>query len=137
MKTFTSLLLITFYLFGTLVLPLGDFSHIKDLPAMFRHCKATEDKDLNAVEFLFEHVSGLGQLVEETEHAFEGEEEDGDKPHAPVQFHFEQQQQIICFYHSIKVPAIKPIPSLPINMASNHKVYISDYISKIFRPPIA
>ncbi|HLP49379.1 MAG TPA: hypothetical protein VK154_00700, partial [Chitinophagales bacterium] len=119
------------------VLPLGDFSHIKDLPAMFRQCKATEDRDLNAIEFLVEHVSGMGQLIEETEHEFEAEEEDGDKPHAPVQFHFEQQQQIICFYHCIKVPAIKPLPALPLNTVPTHRVYISDYISNIFRPPIS
>lgn len=104
---------------------------------MFRHCQATEDKDLNAVEFLFEHVSGLGQLIEETEHEFEAEEEDGDKPHAPVQFNFEQQQQIICVCHSVKMPALKPLAALPVNPALTHKVYISNYISNIFRPPIA
>ncbi len=102
---------------------------------MFQHCKATEDRDLNVVEFLVEHVSGIGQLIEETEHEFE-EEEEGDKPHAPVQFHFEQQQQIICFHQSIKVPSIKPTLALSLNTVSTDEAHISDYISKIFRPPI-
>lgn len=106
------------------------------MPAAFQHCKATEDHDLNVFEFLVEHVSGVGQLIEETEHQFGEEEEDGDKPHAPLQFHFEQQQ-VICSHHQIKAPAIKPVPVTLVNAVINHKVYISDYISKIFRPPIA
>jgi len=43
---------------------MGDFAMLKDLPEMFRHCKATEDRDLNVFEFLTEHVSPIGQLIE-------------------------------------------------------------------------
>jgi len=134
LKKFASIGLVTFYLLGTLVLPLGDFSVVKGLPAAFQHCKATENKDLNVFEFLAEHVCGIGQLIEETEHEFELDK-DGDKPHAPIQFSFEQQQ-IICFYQQVKVLAIKPVSELLPVSVLNDKVYISDYISKIFRPPI-
>ena len=75
-------MVLAFYTFGTLCLPMGDFAMLKDLPEMFRHCKATEDKDLNVFEFLTEHVSPIGQLIEGAEHEAE---EDGDKPHEPIQ----------------------------------------------------
>lgn len=102
---------------------------------MFQQCKATEDEDLNVFEFLTEHVSGIGQLVEGIEHQFEDEEE-GDKPHAPIQFQFEQQQ-IVCTQQQVKTPVLKPIRLVNISHVVNDEVYISDYISKIFRPPIA
>ena len=101
---------------------------------MYKHCKATEDTDLNVLEFVFEHVSGIGQLVEGIEHDFEAEE-NGDKPHAPIQFSSEQQQ-LICFHQNIKLPAVKPIPLLSVNFVSSDNTYISDYISNIFRPPV-
>ncbi len=100
---------------------------------MFKQCKETEDSDLNVLEFLAEHVSGVGQLVEGNEH--DSDDDDGDKPHVPVQFHFEQQQ-IICIHQQVRTLIIKPLPTLPLNAVVNDKIYISDYISNIFRPPI-
>jgi hypothetical protein len=135
LKTTATIVFTLFYLLGTLTLPFADFSVIKDLPEMFRHCKATEDHDLNIFEFFTEHVSGLGQLVEGTEHEDE-EEEDGDKPHAPLQFHFEQQQ-IICINHYVKMPVVKPAPEIKSRVVLVNGVYISTYIANIFRPPIA
>jgi hypothetical protein len=42
----------SFYFFGNILLPLGDFSILPDLPKMYAHCKATEDKDLTLIEFV-------------------------------------------------------------------------------------
>ena len=46
MKNILQIFLITFYSLGTIFLPIGNFSVIGDLPKMYDHCKATEDKDL-------------------------------------------------------------------------------------------
>ena len=113
---------------------MGDFAVLKNLPEMFQHCKATEDNDLNVVEFLFEHVSGVGQLIEGIEHEFEADE-DCDKPHEHIPFRFEQQQ-IICVYQTVKAPAIKHLVTAIVCPVTDSKVYVSAYISKIFRPPI-
>lgn len=112
---------------------MGDFAMLKDLPEMFRHCKATEDRDLNVFEFLTEHVSPIGQLIEGAEHEAE---EDGDKPHEPIQsincgqitvFVISQFAfSITQFYHT----------NLKQHPIHNDTFFASDYISKIFHPPI-
>lgn len=128
-------LLLAFYFTGAILLPLGDLSILPDLPNMYTQCKATEDKDLNVFEFITEHVSGIGQLVAGLEHD-SGDDDDGDKPHTPVQFHF-QVQIIDCRVVVVQLPCIKqyaqPAAALPMQSAA----YVADYISKIFRPPIA
>ncbi len=134
LKLSSTILFTAFYLLGTFILPFGDFSVIKDLPGMFNHCKATEDTDLNVFEFLTEHVSGLGQLIEGNEHG-EEEGEENDKPHAPVQIHFEQQK-VICESQAVTAPAAKPLPLPELRALPTGIAYIADYVSAIFRPPI-
>jgi hypothetical protein len=127
--------ILSFYLFGTFILPLGDFSVIKDLPSMFRHCKATEDRDLDVFEFLAIHVSGMGQVIEGLLHFTP--DEPSDKPHAPVQFTF-QQQQIVAIVYQTKVPAVKPVsPVINFLCPTDNNLYTSDYTLSILRPPIA
>lgn len=113
---------------------MGDFSIVPDLPSMFRHCRATEDRDLNVFEFFTIHVSGVGQLIEGLQHFTP--DEPGDKPHAPVQFTF-QQQQIVAIVHQIQIPTVKPVAPVPNFSSGNDKsAYTSDYFLSILRPPI-
>lgn len=134
-KKFIFLFLLSFYLFGTLILPFGDFSILPGLPSMFRHCRATEDRDLDVIEFFAIHVSGVGQVIEGLQHFTP--DEPGDKPHAPVQITF-QQQQIVAIVYQIKVPAVKPVAPVPNLACTNDKNgYTSDYILSILRPPMA
>ncbi len=135
MKKAVNIILLAFYAFGTFLLPMGDFSLLKELPQMYQHCKATEDKDLSIFEFLTEHVSGIGQMMEATEHETD-QEEDGDKPHSPDQFHFKQQTAFYYYQEVKKSPPIKPTSLVKTKTELKDQVYISDYISKIFRPPI-
>ncbi len=116
-------------------MPMGDFSVIAELPGMYKCCKATEDKDLNVLEFFTEHVSGMGQLLEGIEHD-EEQDEANDKPHIPVQFHF-QQMQLVCIASDVKTSATYPVHQLIIPIPVEEKMYRADYISNIFRPPIA
>ena len=112
---------------------MGDFAMLKDLPEMFRHCKATEDKDLNVFEFLTEHVSPIGQLIEGAEHE---QEEDGDKPHEPIQSI--NCGQTIAFVISQFAFSITQFYHIDVKQHPIHNdtFFPSDYISKIFRPPI-
>lgn len=112
---------------------MGDFAMLKDLPEMFRHCKATEDRDLNIFEFLTEHVSPIGQLIESVEHE---PEEDGDKRHEPIQsIHCGQTIVFIISQSAFTVTQFYRIDAKqhPIH---NDTFFASDYVSKIFRPPI-
>ena len=126
-------MILAFYTLETLCLPMGDFSMLKDLPEMFRHCKATEDSDLNVFEFLIEHVSPIGELIEGTEH---GPEEDGDKPHQAIQSINSGHSIVFVipyFAFSIKkyYPIVVKQPAL-----HNDTLFTSSYIFKIFHPPI-
>jgi hypothetical protein len=112
---------------------MGDFAMLKDLPEMYRHCKATEDKDLNVFEFLTEHVSPIGQLMEGTEHE---SEEDGDKPHEPIQsISCGQTIDFVVSQFSFSITQFFRI-DVKVHPIHNDTFFASDYISKIFRPPI-
>ena len=135
MKSLFSLSILTYYLLGTLCLPLGDFATLPDLPQMFHHCRATEDADLSVSEFFLEHLSGLGGLIEGIEHE-EEEDEPDDRPHAPFQFHF--QYQVIAYTVShLPVLIAKPFPLKTLTAPVCNDLYLASYISSLFRPPIA
>jgi len=114
-------------------LPMGDFAMLKYLPEMFRHCKAKEDKDLNFFEFLTEHVSPIGQLIEGAEHE---PEVDGEKRHEPIQSI--NCGQTIAFVISEFAFSITQFYHIDVKQHLIHKdtFFASEYISKIFRPPI-
>ncbi|MBL7800988.1 MAG: hypothetical protein JNL95_09720 [Chitinophagales bacterium] len=133
MKRAINILVLAFYTIGTLCLPMGNFAMLKDLPEMYRHCKATEDRDLNVFEFITEHVSPIGQLIEGAEHE---SEEDGDKPHEPIQSI--NTGQTIAFFINQFSFSITPIYHIEVKKQPTQKdtFFASDYISKIFRPPI-
>lgn len=134
-KQSVNILLLAFYFFGVLCLPMGDFAVMKDLPQMYRHCKATEEADLTVCDFLFEHVSGVGQLWEGFEHEFIEPEEKGNNEHAPLPYSFEQQQ-IVCIYYSTKIPALRHFQTADTCVTAYTRTYVSRYMSSVFRPPM-
>jgi hypothetical protein len=66
-----------FLLAGTLLLPGGNFNLLRDLPAMYAHCKATEDKDLTPLDFVRDHLTCFDALVDDHPPA------DEQRPHSP------------------------------------------------------
>ncbi len=128
-----TIFLFAFYLAGVVLFPMGDFSCMKELPDMYRHCRDTEDPDLNVFEFLTEHVSAIGQLLEGADH---DDAEEDDKPHVPVAYH--SQLQVSYTVQRFVAKLDKPVIPIPRVFApATEQVYISSYIASIFRPPIA
>ncbi len=129
LKKVTYIFLLAFYSFGTLCLPLGDFSSLNDLPAMYQHCKATEHKDMTPIDFITDHLLNIDCLFDEHENG------DEQKPHTPIQFHHQQSQSFF-LTHEFKVTeshiAIIQV-SLPVYEEAN---YYSNFLSSVFRPPI-
>ena len=124
-----NIFLLAFYLFGTLCLPMGNFSVIQDLPQMYNHCKTTEDKDMTPFDFITDHLINIDCIFDKHNNG------DEQKPHTPIQFHHLQIQTTFIvqqFDSLIKKPMLL-ISKLPICLEI---CYFSDYISKIFRPPI-
>jgi len=108
---------------------MGDFSMLKDIPEMYRHCKATEDKDMTPLDFITDHLVNIDGLFDKHENG------DDQKPHTPIQNQHHGQTTIsFATYFSFSTIhfQIKEVnPSI-----SSDNFSPSDYISKIFRPPI-
>lgn len=133
LKRAFNIFILAFYTFGTLYFPMGNFAMLKDLPEMYRDCKTTEDNDLTIFEFLTEHVSPIGQFIENVEHE---PEEQGDKPHEPFQnITCEHTNIFVIYQFAFSMTQIYQI-EVKQHPIHNDVFFASDHISKIFRPPI-
>ncbi len=130
MKKAVVILLFSYYSLGTLFLQQGDFSVLSDFPAMFSHCKALEDKDMNLLDFITDHVLNLDSLFDKHENG------DPQKPHLPFLIHTANVSNII-FINSFQI--IKPPTVLGSRIYSMYvgSIYLNYYSPTIFRPPIA
>ena len=124
-----NLFLFAFYTFGSFCLPLGDFSLLGEIPQIYRHCKATEDKDMNPIDFITDHLLNIDGIFDKHENG------DEQKPHIPLQSHHHQLTTIsITNPFDFSINKFYPIEEKPsINWEESP---LSNYITKIFRPPI-
>jgi hypothetical protein len=119
-----------YFVFGTLLLPQGDFSTLADLPRMYQHCKETEDPDMDLCDFVVEHLLDIDDDKGEVQN-----DNDHEKPHQPIQFnHLSSPVSISVKQLAIKIeqPTVikceKPIIT--------DDIYLSDFPVDVFRPPI-
>jgi len=73
LKRFIFILTSVYFLMGNLLLPLGDFSALSQLPDMYHHCKTVEDPDMKLADFVTEHLLNLGEIFEENDEPDEHE----------------------------------------------------------------
>lgn len=129
LKKAVHIFLLAFYLFGTFLLPMGDFSSLTDLPSMYRHCKATEDKDLTPIDFITDHFVNIDGLFDKHDG------DDHQKPHERRHIG-EYNTQTVLFITTVlsflsQVAAVEsPLQVQPVRFSS------SDYTFRIFHPPI-
>lgn len=129
-KTLNIFLLI-FYSLGTFCLPMGDFSSLQDLPEMYQHCKATEDKDMTPIDFLTDHLINIDGLFDKHDNG------DEQKRHAPIQNQHNINTIAFHFYTTFKIKEIEIFFEKKINFFHYDNFIISNFKSKVFRPPIA
>ena len=129
LRQFTAVLILSYFTFGTLFLPHGDFSSITQLPEMYRHCKSTEDKDMTPIDFITDHLINIDCLFDNHDHG------DCQKPHSPFTFHHSTQQSFFNHY---------PFQWAFMNKSESGETQVritsgflsSEYVSRLFRPPI-
>jgi hypothetical protein len=128
LKTLTILLLF-YFVAGTMFLPEGDFSTLPDMPKMYAHCKAVEDPDMDLPDFITEHLLQIDGLF--------GHDipEPGDKPHQPIQFHH-QLVQIITAARQFNIELIQPVVIKSQLTVQVDQVFLSGYTGFVFRPPM-
>ena len=132
MKIILTNFLITFYSLGTIFFPMSDFSIIGNLPKMYDHCKATEDKDMTPLDFLTDHLINVDSLFDKHDNG------DTQKPHKSNDYPF--HHSITTFYQEIKVIEFKTprlsISTKVLNFNYKNSLYLHNPIFSIFRPPI-
>ena len=132
MKIILTNLLITFYSFGTIFFPMSDFSVIGNLPKMYAHCKATEDKDMTPLDFVTDHLINIDSLFDKHD---KGDEQ---KPHKSNDFTFHHSTTY--FFQEINTIAFKNIKLLISSTVLipdyENSLYFHNPIFSIFRPPI-
>ncbi len=131
MYKLSSIIVAIYFLSGSLLLPMGDFSTLCDLPKMYEHCKVTEDPDMDIPDFITEHLLDIDGLLGINE-----EHDENEKPHQPVQFHHQSIQiNFVSKFEGVNIPLLPS--SVTDKSVVRDKVYHSDYLDSVFRPPIA
>ena len=124
-----AVILLFYFMAGTIFLPEGDFSTLPDLPGMYASCKNTEDPDMDLPDFITEHlfeVDGLfGQDIPEP----------NEKPHQPVQFHH-QFVQVNYTARQFKLELQLPLADIQPAMPQQHELCLTGHTGSVFRPPM-
>jgi hypothetical protein len=113
------------------MLPMGDFSALKDLPEQYRHCRDTEDQDMTFIDFITDHLINIDCLFDKHENG------DKQKPHSPYQHH--HQSFSVSITHKYTTDRITK-PGFPEPKKLFAAVPSDDYSFQfsftIFHPPI-
>jgi len=130
MKKVAVIVILCYYLLGSMILPFGDFSKLGTLHGVYTNCKATEDKDLNVFEFLTDHVIDFDCFFDIHEEA--EEEEDHTRLYHEYSTNTNQIFHEYYTFHFNRRPDIEVI-SKP--LCSYNSMYTFQSITSIFHPP--
>src|SRR5437868_5797201 len=100
---------------------MGDFSALKDLPGMYRHCKATEDKDMTPLDFLTDHLVNIDGIFDKHDHG------DAQRPHNPPPTNY-APMQIFCLMTFSHVNFIKPLEEVELTINYTDNYCNSDFV---------
>jgi len=129
MKQIFAYFFVYFYLIGTLLLPMGDFSILVDLPQMYKHCKTYEDKDMTPFDFITDHLVCLDSLIDSHSNG------DDQKPHHPLPNTIKPLQQPF-FLTLISVIDNCSIENLEIRYGYIELKHPQRFYHPIFHPPV-
>lgn len=132
MKRAASIFTLLYFAIGKLILPMGDFSVLPDLPLMYLHCKATEHYDMNPLDFITDHLINIDGLFDAHDNG------DEQKPHRPFPLHHLPVQSL--FVSQPLASRIEFWPVIPaekrVMPAFETRWHGEDFWGRIFRPPI-
>src|ERR1700748_2429143 len=104
-------LLLAYYSMGTLLVPMGDLTYVRDLPQMYRHC-AAEDPDMDLCDFVVEHLMNIHD---------DDEHEPNEKPHQPVFSHSPMQVFVVMASKIVVGKGITPVYYIPKSYPAEQK----------------
>lgn len=125
-----AIFLLFYYGLGSVFLPGGNLAFLPSVHEMYMHCKATEDPDMNMVDFISDHLLNVDCVVDA--------HMDGDSQHPHKSLPLEHKT-----FHFISSPwpqnGIYNIQTTDIQFScftALHPQYSKGIPSDIFRPPI-
>jgi hypothetical protein len=128
MKKWCCIISLFYFVTGAVILPSGDFSMLPQLPEMYAHCKANEDKDMNVLDFITDHLLNWDMV-------FDQHTQDEQKPH---QQNFHPTLTVFLFatyFPEVDFDIAKAFQSQKITFVN--KSYGLETDKRLFRPPIA
>ena len=129
-KPAVAILLACFFLAGTTLLPLGDFSLMRDIPSMYRsYCKVRVGTP-DPVDFVGDYLLGGKDLLGHNSH------DSPIKSDSSLQFqHQAVSFMVLLFYSKLPITLFAKALNRPV---VNHLLRLTtDYSSPVFRPPLA
>lgn len=117
-------------LFGSIALPLGDFSLLKQLPAMYRAYEKIADPDEKGVlDFVGDYLLNGKDLLGHNQH---------DQPARACDLQFQHAMAFAVIIHA-NAPLLGPVlmPAQSAYTVSYLPVALSYYHPSLFRPPLA
>jgi hypothetical protein len=109
-------------------LPEGDFSLLSQLPALYQHCKVTEDADMDLVDFITDHLINIDCIFDKH---LPGDDQ---KPHQP--FLFQHLQHLTIYLPAFLQLSLRlPYQQPGIRTSLRNDNTYADYVSYIFHPP--
>ena len=134
-KKISLICLAAYFLVGQMLLPNSNFAVLPNLPAMYAHCQATEDKDLTVFDFITDHLINIDGVFDEHDNG------DEQKPHKSFNFtHLSNTLSLISqrfdpqIIRTILSFSVADKDILPV---SRQFFYQSNYCHSIFHPPIS
>lgn len=132
MKIAFKIFIIFNYSLGTILLPMGDFSTLQDIPKMHQSCKEHEHRDMTPLDFITDHLINIDAIFDK--------HDNGDEQKQHKSFHFNHRTTITLFFQEINTFEFKPNTFKKENIFEvlfyKKSIYSFNNIHSIFRPPI-
>ncbi|MEO6520207.1 MAG: hypothetical protein ABIN91_00890 [Mucilaginibacter sp.] len=128
-KSITAIILTLYFLAGSVLLPLSDFSLIKDLPGMYRSYSKIKAGSPDVIDFVGDYLLGGKSIL--------GHNANDDTSKAGGALQFQHQANMLLYFVpqvcQLQASLLQPIAEHPIH---SHTFHTFNYQNKLFRPPI-
>ena len=131
LKRIAAFWMIGYLLFGSIVLPLGDFSLLNELPRMYQaYEKVVTPDEKGVLDFIGDYLLNGKDLLNHNQH---------DEPSKPGALQFQGTPSFAAIIQTVSPFLAEPVPLGYIIQASLHHSAgaLSYYHPSLFRPPLA
>jgi hypothetical protein len=122
--------LVCLFLTGSTLLPLGDFSLMRDLPGMYESYTKVVNEEPDVLDFIGDYLLHGKELLGHNKY-------DNTSQHdAGLQFQHQASSLTIAFFHVNTAPSHLPA-IIKVYPLQRDNISTSDYQNELFRPPLA